>query len=175
MLTFAAAAMAQSPGQPSLVDVARQTEASRASATAKKAQKIYTNKDLHHVPTEAPASTETAAQAPEKNAAAKDAAQPGEKLSAAEEAKLNAVPEAMWRARAGRIREQAAALQDTLVQVRARPKNPNPARQEQNDKEEARMLNAIAALKKQWDALEGQARLAKIDLTWLDPIPAFPQ
>lgn len=177
-LAVAASAAAQTPGQPSLVDVAKRTEATRADATTKKAQKTYTNKDLRAVPAPEPEMTAPDAKAADKNASAaqpQSNEQAGDKLSAEEEAKLNVVPEEMWRARAGRIREQAAAGAETLRQIRARPRSPNPARQEQNDKEEARMVNAMNALKKQWASLEAQARDQKINLAWLEPLPAFPQ
>ena len=186
MMLAATAAFAQQPGQPSIAEVSRQTEASRASTATKKAQKSYTNKDLHAVPaaeTAAPAAAvDTTKTSTGKDASADakgqgDASSPADAgaVDAATAAKMNAVPEQMWRARAGRIREQAAALQETIQQIRARPKAPNPARQEQYDKEEARMVTAMGALKKQWAALESQARDQKIDLTWLEPLPAFPQ
>ena len=183
LVGMATIAAAQTPGQPAIADVARRTEAARASTATKKAAKTYTNKDLHAVPMTESQSTAVVSATPADVAAADkpevgkpDATAPGEaRLTPEEEAKLNAVPEQMWRLRAGRIREQAAALQETLRQIRARPRNPNPARQEQNDKEEARMVNAMNALKKQWTALESQARDAKINLTWLEPLPSFPQ
>jgi hypothetical protein len=176
MVVVASASVAAQQGSApvSLGEVARQAEA--AKPTVKKARKTYTNADLG-----ADAARESAEAAPATGFMSGSLGKPvtaEEMVSRSEEkiqeAALAAQPEERWRERAESIRVQTAKLQARLNSL-MKPndaRSANPAAQARQDAEIANVRTGLAALDKQWAALEDAAREQRIPGGWLDPRPS---
>lgn len=177
VLLSAPLASAQQSGQPSLAEVARQSEAARAS-TAKKASKTYTNQDLAAVPGMPHA--EEAPAAPNDNQAAKPIAQeavaeePGQPVKP-RSSEPEPPPERYWRGRAKEIRDNVDALKARLDKYIRQAANPDPDRERKRQADIAGMRQSMTQLQDQWAKLEQSARDAKVDITWITPAPRFVQ
>ena len=179
-LVVAVPAFAQQPGQPSLADVARRVEADRANATAKKATKNYTNKDLSALPDLADAPTEEDSSAAGKGFMSRTL---GKEVTAEEIVKRSeqrpgreqeVASEESWRERSKKIRDDVENLKVRLDRLMrgAPPTDPSRLQKQQNDI--AAIHTSFGQLQSRWDALDRAAKDAKIDMNWLTPAPQFP-
>ena len=174
-LAIAVPAIAQQQAQPSLAEVARQAEA--AKPTIKKAKKSYTNADLgpDGLPPAPPAAPPSGyvSKTLGKEVPPDEMLQRSEK-QVQEQAKADALPETRWRERAQRLRSDVEGAQARLSRLTSRPPNANVTMQERADKEIAAIRTGLNTLRTQWIALEQDARTAKINMDWLQPVPQFP-
>jgi hypothetical protein len=177
-LSVSASVAAQQPGQPTIAELARQTEASKASV--KKAKKRYTNADLSRDMRGEP--TPTAAAEP---AAGYVSASLGKPISAEEmvarseeKAALQSgatQPEEHWRQRAESLRVQIAKLQARITALNKPSPTANAGTIARRDAELVKINQGLSGLQKQWATLEESARVANIKLEWLEPRPVFEQ
>lgn len=173
-VAVAAAVSAQQPSQPSLGDLARQTEAAKAAAS--KAKKTYTNADLpdEAVSEPAPAAEPEATFMSEtlgKAVTAEEIIALSEEV--VDQASGKAQPEEYWRNRADSLRGQIARLTTRMTALT----KPNPTRDAnaaaaaRNEAEVAKVQQGLNSLMKQWETFEESARVAKVPTEWLDPRP----
>lgn len=174
LLIAVVGAAAQEPSQQSLGKIARQAEATRS--TDRKATRTYTNADLNASP-----------RPPAQSVAPKEgyvSASTGKVVSATEmiaasqekvdETNGHNLPEAHWRQRADTVRTQVDKLGPRLARLQRREPNANPSLQKMAEQQIATLQQTLMALRKQWATLEESARLARIDMAWIEPAPQFP-
>ena len=165
---------------PPLADVARQAEA--AKTTTKKATKTYTNSNLSSdarrerapAPTPAPTSG-LVSKSPGKLVAAEE--MPGRSDAKAEDEAIGKESEATWRMRAASLRKQIDQLRARLTELTTSdaPRAESPAVRALNGSDIANTRASLDGLRKQWARLEASARERKIPLSWIEPLPTFPQ
>lgn len=169
---------AQQP-QPTTVplgDLARQAEA--AKATAKKANKTYTNAnlsaDLRGEPTPVPAAASPSGFVSKSLGKAL----PPEEMVARSEQKVeqdvkDQQKEGTWRMRATSLRKQIDDMQSRVatLSVPNALTDASAVLKKANDAELANARAALDGLKKRWTRLEAEAREVKIPSEWLDPRP----
>jgi hypothetical protein len=175
VFAVAASAAAQTTATtPSLGEVARQSEANKA--TVKKAKKTYTNADLSAVPDSTPAPAAT----PSTGFVSKTLDKPvnAEEIIARSEEKveqdaLKKESEPNWRKRAETIRSEMARVAARLVAL-SRPseaRDNNPAAAARHAAEVSKYQQGRDALKQDWARLEEAARNLKVPSAWLEPRP----
>lgn len=158
--------------QPSLGEVARQTEARRSAVT--RAAKIFTNADLKGEPMAAEPSNEAAA-APAGGYVSKSTGQPvsADEMVEASLKKLEIgqakMDERYWRREAESLRLQLESAREKAASYQGAPAAPSVALQRVAAKQRAQAEEALAQLEKRWTALEESARYAQVPPAWLQP------
>lgn len=165
---------AQQPSQPSLVEVARQAEAAKASTT--KAKKTYTNADLSKDNRGEPAPVPAAAPPPGFMSSTLGKPVSADEIVARSEETVDqasgkAQSEEHWRGRAESLRTQIEKLQTRMTAL-TKPneaRDANPGAKARSEAEIAKVQQGLNALMKQRETFEESARVAKIPPEWIQP------